>query len=60
NKPASVLEDLPGTFLGFEVTDIVIVRLQQPSGASAPAPAAVPNERLMRATRKGSSPIRML
>lgn len=45
-KRPSVLQDPPGTFLGFEVTDIDVIRM-----ARAAAPV-VPSQRILRATRK--------
>lgn len=46
-KRASVLQDPPNTFLGFEVSEIDIMRVARA------APAAVPPQRIMRATRQG-------
>ncbi len=43
----TVLKDPPGTFLGFEVADIDVIRFER---ASAPAP--VINQRILRATQK--------
>lgn len=45
-KRPSVLQDPPGTFLGFEVADIDVIRMARA------APPAVPSQRILRATRK--------
>lgn len=45
-KGVSVLQDPPGTFLGFEVAGIDIIRMERAE------PAGVPAQRIVRATRK--------
>jgi polysaccharide biosynthesis transport protein len=51
-KRASVLDDPAGTFLGFEVADIDVIRFER----SAAAP--VPNQRILRATQKNGGEAR--
>ena len=43
-KPARVLQHLPGTFLGFEVADIDVVRMEKVN--------TIPPQRILRAMRK--------
>ena len=47
-KRASVLDDPAGTFLGFEVADIDVIRYERATQAP------VPNQRILRATQKGA------
>ncbi len=51
-KRTSVLQDPPGTFLGFEVTDIDVIRVERKG------PDPVSSQRLIRATKKGGSEVR--
>ena len=51
-KRTSVLQDPPGTFLGFEVTDIDVIRIDRKG------PAPVSNQRIIRATKKAGSEVR--
>jgi hypothetical protein len=51
-KRVSVLQDPPGTFLGFEVTDIDVIRVDRKE------PGPVSNQRLLRATKKAGSEVR--
>ena len=49
----TVLKDPPGTFLGFEVDDIDVIRFER---SAAPAPAI--NQRILRATQKNGGEAR--
>ena len=51
-KRTSVLQDPPGTFLGFEVTDIDVIRIDRKG------PAPVSNQRIIRASKKTGSEVR--
>ena len=51
-KRTSVLQDPPGTFLGFEVTDIDVIRIDRKG------PAPVSSQRIIRATKKTGSEVR--
>ncbi len=51
-KRTSVLQDPSGTFLGFEVTDIDVIRVDRKG------PAPVSNQRIIRATKKSGSEVR--
>ena len=51
-KRTSVLQDPPGTFLGFEVTDIDVIRVERKG------PDPVSSQRLIRATKKTGSEVR--
>ncbi len=51
-KRTSVLQDPPGTFLGFEVTDIDVIRVERKG--SGP----ISNQRILRATKKSGSEVR--
>ncbi len=51
-RRASKMPDVPGTFLGFEVTDIELFRLERPASARLAA------ERLARLTAKGGAEAR--
>jgi polysaccharide biosynthesis transport protein len=51
-KRASVLDDPAGTFLGFEVADIDVIRFERAG------PAPVPNQRILRATQKNGGEAR--
>ncbi len=51
-KRVSVLQDPPGTFLGFEVTDIDVIRVDRKE------PGPISNQRLLRATKKAGSEVR--
>jgi polysaccharide biosynthesis transport protein len=52
-KRTSVLDDPAGTFLGFEVADIDVIRFER-----APVIASVPNQRILRATQKAGGEAR--
>ena len=51
-KRTSVLQDPPGTFLGFEVTDIDVICVERKG------PGPVSSQRLIRATKKAGSEVR--
>lgn len=51
-KRTSVLQDPLGTFLGFEVTDIDVIRIDRKGTAP------VPNQRIIRATKKAGAEAR--
>ena len=51
-KRTSVLQDPPGTFLGFEVTDIDVIRVDRKGTGP------ISNQRLLRATKKAGSEVR--
>lgn len=51
-KRASVLQDPPGTFLGFEVTDIDVIRVDRKG------PGPISNQRLLRAGKKAGAEAR--
>ncbi len=52
-KRSSVIEDPAGTFLGFEVADIDVIRFARTAAAAAPV-----NQRILRATQRGGSEVR--
>lgn len=52
-KPTRVLQDPPGTFLGFEVADIDVIRLEK-----AAVVPPVPSQRIMRAVRRTGEEVR--
>ena len=52
-KRSSVIEDPAGTFLGFEVADIDVIRFERTAAAAAPV-----NQRILRATQRGGSEVR--
>ena len=51
-KRVTVLKDPPGTYLGFEVTGVDVIRFERASTAS------VPNQRIQRVTSKSASEVR--
>ena len=52
-KRSSVIEDPAGTFLGFEVSDIDVIRFERTAAAAAPI-----NQRILRATQKNGTEVR--